>query len=232
MLVETVTLSMSVIAEFTASGSEFAVGRALAVSRGATVDLEPVVPLDDGLFPYVRVRGEIDPAVFEEALAATSVVDTVEDATDDDHQGHLYHVTWTEDAADGVVALLLEHSGQVLAASARDGTWTFRLRFATSAALADFQRAATTASVDLDVGRVYAPTDDDGDPDYGLTPAQVDALVTAVETGYFRVPRGISTADLGAILGISDQAVSERIRRGVETLTRNALNVPNHRRKR
>jgi predicted DNA binding protein len=38
------------------------------------------------------------------------------------------------------------------------------------------------------------------------------------------------TVDLGVLLGISDQVVSERIRRGVETLARNALDVPDRQR--
>ena len=69
---------MSVIAEFTADGTAFAVGRALAVTSGTTVDIERVVPIEDGLFPYCRVRGESDPAVFADALAAQSGVDAGE----------------------------------------------------------------------------------------------------------------------------------------------------------
>lgn len=215
---------MSVIAEFTANGTEFAVGRALAASQGSTVDLERIVPLDDGLFPYCRVRGEADPAVFAEALAANPAVESVVHVPDED-DGDLYRVTWSGEAVDDFLELLVEHDGQVLAANARDGRWQFRLRFPSTGLLADFQRTTTDVGVPLEVGRVYTAAEGT-DPDFGLTAAQVDALVTAVETGYFRVPRGISTADLGALLGISDQAVSERIRRGVETLTRNALNVP------
>lgn len=219
---------MSVIAEFTADGDEFVVGRALAVSHGSTVDLERIVPIDDGLFPYCRVRGEADPGMFAETLAANPAIDAVVHVPDED-DGDLYRITWTEDAADDLLELLIEHDGQVLAASARDGRWQFRLRFPSTALLADFQRTTTDVGVPLEVGRVYTAAEST-DPDFGLTAAQVDALVTAVETGYFRVPRGISTADLGALLGISDQAVSERIRRGVETLTRNALNVPDRQR--
>ncbi|WP_323674493.1 bacterio-opsin activator domain-containing protein [Halorubellus sp. PRR65] len=219
---------MSVIAEFTAGDDDFVVGRALAVSHGSTVDLERIVPIDDGLFPYCRVRGEADPAAFAETVAANPAVQSVVHVPDAD-DGELYHVTWTGAAVDDLLKVLVEHEGQVLAASARAGRWRFRLRFPSTGLLADFQRTTTAADLPLEVGRVYAATES-LDPEFGLTTAQVDALVTAVETGYFRVPRGISTADLGVLLGISDQAVSERIRRGVETLARNALNVDERRR--
>jgi len=214
---------MSVIAEFTADGSAFAVGRALAVTGGATVDLERVVPVEDGPFPYCRVHGESDPAVFADALAASPAVESVAHLPDDD-DGDRFRVAWAAAAVDDLVDALVEHDGQVLSASARNGHWRLRLRFPTTALLADFKRAVAAADVELDIGRVYT-TDETPDPNFGLTATQFDALVTAVETGYFRVPREISTVDLGALLGISDQAVSERIRRGVETLTRNALDV-------
>jgi len=217
---------MSVIAEFTADGTAFAVGRALAVTSGTTVDIERVVPIEDGLFPYCRVRGESDPAVFADALAANPSVESVTHLPDGD-DGDRFRVAWTAAAVDDLVEAIVEHDGQVRSASARNGHWRFHLRFPTTALLADFQRAVTAADVQVDIGRAYT-TDGTSDPNFGLTAAQLDALVTAVETGYFRVPREISTVDLGALLGISDQAVSERIRRGVEALTRNALNVPNH----
>ena len=214
---------MSVIAEFTADGSAFAVGRALAVTGGTTVDLERVVPVEDGLFPYCRVHGESDPAVFVDALAASPAVESVTHLPDGD-DGDRFRVAWGAAAVDDLVETLVEHDGQVRSASARNGHWRLRLRFPTTALLADFQRTLTAADVQLDVGRVYT-TDETSNPNFGLTATQFDALVTAVETGYFRVPREISTVDLGVLLGISDQAVSERIRRGVETLTRNALDV-------
>ena len=58
---------------------------------------------------------------------------------------------------------------------------------------------------------------------YGLTEAQRDALVLAVEGGYYSIPREMSTNDLGRALEISDQAVTERLRRAIATLTENTL---------
>jgi len=222
---------MSIIAEVAIDGGGFTVGRALAAPRGTTVELEQVVPLDDGIFPYCRVRSEDEPEVFEEALASNPAITSVTrvESDDDGDSGDLYAIVWSADAVDGILAAITETRGQVLSATARDGRWRFTLRFPTSGRLADFQRTTTDADDDVDVGRVYAVADGKPDPDFGMTAPQLDALVTAVETGYFRVPRAISTVDLGAILGISDQAASERLRRGVETLVRNALDVPEHR---
>ncbi|WP_339105455.1 helix-turn-helix domain-containing protein [Haloterrigena salinisoli] len=56
----------------------------------------------------------------------------------------------------------------------------------------------------------------DGDPEPpgdGLTDPQREALRTAYELGYFRVPRGASLEDVAAELGVSASSVSERLRR-------------------
>ena len=55
--------------------------------------------------------------------------------------------------------------------------------------------------------------------------AQRSALVTALEMGYFDVPRQVELADVAAELDLSPNAVSERIRRGEANLFRSALTV-------
>ena len=41
--------------------------------------------------------------------------------------------------------------------------------------------------------------------------------------GYYSLPRQISTQEIADEFGISDQAVSERLRRGITTLVTNTL---------
>ncbi|WP_129114306.1 helix-turn-helix domain-containing protein [Halegenticoccus tardaugens] len=58
---------------------------------------------------------------------------------------------------------------------------------------------------------------------YDLTPAQREALVLAYQRGYFDIPRGVALADLASELGISEQAFSERLRRGCSRVVGNAV---------
>ena len=51
-----------------------------------------------------------------------------------------------------------------------------------------------------------------------LTPSQREIVALAVERGYFEVPRRTSMVELAAECGISDQAASERLRRGLSNL--------------
>lgn len=52
----------------------------------------------------------------------------------------------------------------------------------------------------------------------GLTDPQFEALTLAVEMGYYDIPRGYTTKELAEKLGISDQAVTERLRWAKHTL--------------
>jgi predicted DNA-binding protein YlxM (UPF0122 family) len=48
-------------------------------------------------------------------------------------------------------------------------------------------------------------------------------LVLAVRNGYYSIPRQVSTQELADTLEISDQAVTERLRRAIETLVENTI---------
>lgn len=59
--------------------------------------------------------------------------------------------------------------------------------------------------------------------EYPVTPAQREALLVALERGYFDVPKRVGLDEVGAELGISDNAASSRLRRGTAALIRNTL---------
>jgi len=59
-----------------------------------------------------------------------------------------------------------------------------------------------------------------------LSEPQREALTLAVRRGYYDIPRGCTTAELADELGISDQAVTERLRRAIGTFGRYALPAP------
>lgn len=54
-------------------------------------------------------------------------------------------------------------------------------------------------------------------------PEQREALILAVERGYFAVPRETKLEEIAEELGITRQAASERVRRGAETVLRKSL---------
>jgi predicted DNA binding protein len=96
--------------------------------------------------------------------------------------------------------------------------WPFTLRFPSHSALSSFHEMAQDAGLDVDVLRVYNVGRAETDPLFGLTDRQREALVLAVSEGYYDIPRECTTVELGDRLGISDQAVTERLRRAIGTL--------------
>jgi predicted DNA binding protein len=58
---------------------------------------------------------------------------------------------------------------------------------------------------------------------FDVTGEQREPHVLAHETGHFDIPRGTTTAGLAEELGISDQAVPERLRRGYSRLVEQLL---------
>jgi predicted DNA binding protein len=87
------------------------------------------------------------------------------------------------------------------------------------------EAAGETVGVTLE--RVYPLGPEAGGGDaarrWDVTPAQEAALRTALETGYFSVPRDTTASEVAAELGIGKSAFLERLRRGQESLLREAL---------
>lgn len=102
--------------------------------------------------------------------------------------------------------------------------WSFTVRFQDHADLTRFHQFYQDKDFPVYIDRVSALDESPG-PQYGfgLTPAQRDILIMAVENGYFEIPRNTALDDIADELGISSQAASERIRRGTETVLRKAL---------
>ncbi len=108
--------------------------------------------------------------------------------------------------------------GQLLSAIGTADAWDFELRFPTHEALSGFTTHCENAQISLEVTRVYNPTKPDAGPWYGLTEPQRKAITLATEMGYYNIPRGCTTEELADELGISDQAVTERLRRAIAAL--------------
>ena len=127
---------------------------------------------------------------------------------------HHHQITGTiEDLITGIH----ESGGVILEARGRD-TWTFRLRFENHENLKRFYNYLIDAQISLTLDRITDLTADDQTAVHGLTVEQLEALQLALSRGYFSVPREVSVQELADEFDISDQAMSERLRRGLELL--------------
>lgn len=90
-------------------------------------------------------------------------------------------------------------------------------------ALVEFRQFCTDEAVEFSLSRLYTPDRTGSRSQFGLTAAQRETLVTAHEQGYFEVPREATLTELGTVPGVSEQSVSERLRRAHERLVTMAV---------
>lgn len=142
-------------------------------------------------------------------------------ASVDDHR--LYRIDLTRDAEAGTTyGSIIEMDGFIVDATGTHEGWRVRIQFPDREALAAYRDVCEECGIDSRLENLYRVTEDANSAS-DLTDRQRKALEAALELGYFDIPRQVSTAELGEELGVSGQAVSERLRRALGTAARIAL---------
>jgi len=211
---------MSVIVEFRVPDEEFLLGQVLADPPGMHVELERLVPTGDAVIPYLWVQGE-DYAAFEQRVARSEAIGSF-DALDHVDGWVLYRTEWADDPF-SLLGIISESCGAILEAKGTGG-WVFRVRFLNHDAVSTFYNYCTEQDISIHIERSYTLTEKtEFGHQFDLSQEQREALVLAIRKGYFETPRQTSLADLAGDLGISEQAVSNRIRRGNRKVLEEAL---------
>lgn len=215
---------MSVIVELEVAAESFELGRALAVPGRSDIELEDVVPLGGDVVPLFWLH-DSDPADFateveqHEAVENLTVFEQTYDRT-------LYALQWNA-SSDRLLSAIIDLDGFLLSAAGRGRSWTFQVRFSDHGTLSEFSERCESKNITFDVLGLYNRTRPEAGPWYGLSEPQYETLNLAIDEGYYDIPRRISTQDLADKLGVSDQAVTERLRRAIRTLVDNTLRAPN-----
>jgi len=211
---------VSVILEFAIGGDEFALGRALGGHGERRVELERIIPVDESLIPFFwveagdqsKLRASVEESSYIENLSRVDLVG----------EYALYRVAWTGETGhllDGIRV----HDATILEGHASD-RWQFRLRFLRSGQVGQFHNYCSEFDIPIEVERVYPLTEDAlQGRTFDLTPEQREAMLLALDAGYFEIPRSVTLEELAADLGISQQAASERLRRATVTVVENAV---------
>lgn len=212
---------MSVIVKLQVSAGEFEFGRVFsALGDETTVELESLVLASGDPMPFVWISGP-DHDTLADAIGSHPTVRTVE-RVESLRGRSLYALDWTVEY-DHLFRALGHHTVQVLGAKRVGSDWRFTLRFLTHRSLSRFQDYCEDARITLTVSRIYNLPEAQPEQPFGLSKPQREALVLAVSEGYYDIPRGCNTADIADLLSISDQAVTERLRRAIATLARNTV---------
>ena len=218
--------TVSVIIDVAVPAADFCLGRTLQDADADRIELERIIPTTEAFVPFVRVYnadfGAVETSLENDPdIRAVTLLDEYDDSA-------LFRTEWGPDI-DGLFGTINEHNGAILEAVGRDGSdrWEFKLRFPESTNLSAFVADCTDKGVSVDLQRKYNPDDTDLDT-MGLTPTQRETLRMAFEGGYFSIPRRTNLTELAAQLDISDQAASERLRRGQARIFASLLFADDH----
>ena len=187
---------------------------------GAEVELERTAGgPSDPTAPFGWVYG-VEPDRADDLLAADSSVADAE-KFGEDGEACLFEVVF-DDGICSFTESIFERGGVVVRASATDGVWTFQLRFTERSDVGEVFDDEFTREYEATVTRLYGSSDAPM-ARVGVTEKQRRALEAAFEMGYYAVPRDVDLRAVGEQLGVSRQAVSERLRRAHELLVADFL---------
>lgn len=211
---------MSVTIEAHVDADEFEFGRVIESIGSARIELETIIPVGEQALPLIEIR-DADHRVLVEQLREHPVVAAVHVVEEYDERG-VYAVEWQHDP-DTFFKSIRDQDAQMLNAVRPNAHWEFEIRFPSQEALTAFREETDQAEFGLEVVRVSQTDRPTRDPEEGLSEPQREALDLAVARGYYSIPRKATTAELADELGISDQAVVERLRRATIALAREKL---------
>lgn len=210
---------MSIIADFTVPGESFCLGETLSTVPEVTVELDRLVAHNpDYIMPFIFLV-DTNQQAFDQALSDDS---SVEDATvtDSFDSTNLYQIDWSDTVSDRL-DVILDHEGVILEARGSGDGWRLRVRFGSRNHFAEFQRHFEQFG-EVSLHEMTSPQTP-GDIQYGVSDKQREALLAAFDHGYYDVPRSGSGTELAEQLGVSQQAISNRLRRGIYRLIKNTI---------
>ncbi|MGM0399483.1 MAG: helix-turn-helix domain-containing protein [Halobacteriota archaeon] len=196
--------------EFRLPAAEFPLGGIFERFPEATIELERLIPHQSLVIPYFWVRGVSTEAMSEAFEGHPGLVRVVQvDRIDDEY---LMKAEW-ERAYAGILSALAESNVVVLEGIGSSDGWRFEVRGEERADMGELQTYCTEHDVPIDIVSIHAllPVKDER---FGLTDPQREALELAHERGYFDTPRAASLSDIAEELGITQQSLSSRLRRG------------------
>lgn len=213
---------MATEATFTVPSATFPLGTVFETLPEVKVELERIVPGVEVVIPYFWVRGvatkDIEAAFFDhEGVREIHLIDSVEDE-------YLLRVEW-EPSYVGILTTLTETGVQLIEAVGTAEYWTFEIRGDKRAHVSDFQALCRERDIPITLTALHALTPIETATEAVLTDAQQEALQLAYERGYFESPRQVTMTELGEELGISQQAVASRLRRGIRGILGQTLSA-------
>jgi predicted DNA binding protein len=158
---------------------------------------------------------------FEEGLRNDNTIGEFERVIQTRDEEAIYSFEYTDEAKI-LSPVISTVNGVVLDMENEGDAWIIAVWMPERTDLAHLWDYARQNDIEIELLRVndYASL---GNTDAGLTDSQREALLLAVESGYFEEPRNVTLGEVAADLGISQPAASGLLRRGIKRLIVSSL---------
>lgn len=213
-------MSMAVEVSFTVERADFPLSAVFEQLSDVTIELDRVVPTGEVVVPYFWISAD-DTDQLTTDLDTDIGIDQVK-VIDQVEKQMFVRIDWNLDH-ESVLTAIVNTNVSLLSGIGNNEQWIFELRASDQQELSDFQTYCREHDIPIELTELHAVSSLKSDREYDLTEGQRKALVRAYSRGYFDSPRDATQDDLADELGISRQAVSSRLQRGIRRLVANTL---------
>jgi predicted DNA binding protein len=214
---------MSIIAEFSVKSDDLALNHALIAAPKMIVEIEQVVAtMEDRIMPYFWVSGG-DHVEFEEAFQDDETVTNIT-VIDEVEGAKLYRAEWTKNV-ETIIYAYVELGATLMQAIGKAEDWELRMRFDNHDRLSEFEDYCCGNDISFELNRTQEQEQPMASAQYDLTPTQRETLVTALEAGYYEVPREVTMRELADQMGVAQQTLSNRFRAAYRNLVTSTLTI-------
>lgn len=211
---------MAIEASFVVEHSDFPLSAVFDDVSTVSVELDRVVPTTDSVVPYLWFYTDDPDAIVTEfdddiGIEQVRVVDTM--------SGQLFvRIDWNLDH-ESILTAIVHTDVSIVSGIGTPDHWTFEIRANDQQDLTDFQTYCRDHDIPIELTQLHSLSPLVSGREYDLTTGQREVLELAYAHGYFDSPRNASQDDLAEELGISRQAVSARLQRGIHRLVAETL---------
>ncbi|MFD1599821.1 helix-turn-helix domain-containing protein [Halobellus rarus] len=214
---------MAIEASFTVEQADFPLSAVFEQLTDVTIELDRIVPTGEAIIPYFWISAD-DTDKLTTDLSDDLGIDQVK-VIDQVEKQMFVRIDWNLNH-ESILTAIVNTEITLLAGIGKEKQWTFEIRASEQQELSDFQTYCQDHNISIELTELHAVSSLRSDREYDLTDGQRKALVLAYSSGYFDSPRDATQADLADELGITRQAVSSRLQRGMRRLVASSLITP------
>lgn len=211
---------MAIEASFIVEDSEFPLSAVFEHLSSVTIELDRVVPTTTAAIPYFWIYTD-DTTKLNTNLADDIGIDHIT-VIDQIEEAMFVRIDWNLDH-ESVLTAIINTDVTLLSGKGHGGQWVFKLRAGEQAEISTFQTYCRNHNLSVELTQLHLVSPLKNRQEYDLTTDQRTALELAYNRGYFESPRGATQEDIGSELGITRQAVSSLLQRGIGQLIASTL---------